>query len=116
MAQSILSTKEEKKNMLSDELVEVQEVLAIKPRHWNGRYAICVTREEHKDGMVTFMPLEHGNFNVTVASGRKSAKKLEKLEIMVSDNMEKLTELWKQQKYQDMVKVFEEQVLARKLY
>lgn len=101
-------------NVLGEEKT-VQDVLSIEPSHYNGKYKVTVNKEEVKNGFRSFLLFADGNFNVTVGSGRKSAKKLEKLEQYINRNKEELVSMWKAKKYQLMVDTICQDVVIEKL-
>ena len=114
MINELLETREEK-NLLNE--VEVAtDYLVIRPAHSNGKYRISVTKETHKGYFREFLPFAEGNFNYTVGTGRKSTKKLETLDNILNDNKDTLVNMWKENKYQEMVNLLAEEVRNKKLF
>lgn len=77
--------------------------LSMEGTHYNGTYKVIVTKEDIQDGFIMSMPFARGNFNIRLADGRKSQKKLDKLNNYLEANKESLVSLWKEEQYQDMV-------------
>lgn len=99
---------------LGEERVMVDR-LSIEGRHWDGVYRVCVTKETIGDGFVTTIPFANGNFNIRLANGRKSQKKLDKLANYLEENKEVLADMWKAGKYQAMVNEISTDVIVKKI-
>lgn len=91
---------------------DVKEVLVMEARHYEGKYRLSVTKENicynHTRGWTSrqFLCFADGNFNVPLGLGRKSAKKLEKLEILINSMKDDLTDMWKNGEYQKLASTF----------
>ena len=98
---------------------EEQEVLILKVVHYNGLYRFRCNKETNRieRGYTCreFIPLAKGNFNYTVTTGRKSQKKLNILNNLLETHKEKLTELWKAEKYQDMCRLVSDIAVLEKV-
>lgn len=98
---------------------EEQEVLVLKVVHYNGMYRFRCTKETNRieNGYTCceFIPFAKGNFNYTVTTGRKSQKKLSILNNILETHKEKLTELWKSERYQDMCKLVSDVAVLEKV-
>ena len=98
---------------------EEQEVLVLKVVHCNGLYRFSCNKETNRIEMgytcCEFIPLAKGNFNYTVTTGRKSQKKLNILNNILETHKEKLTELWKTEKYQDMCRLVSDIAVLEKV-
>ena len=98
---------------------EEQEVLVLKVVHYNGMYRFSCNKETNRieSGYTCreFIPLAKGNFNYTVTTGRKSQKKLNTLNTILEAHKEKLTELWKAEKYQDMCRLVQDMAILEKV-
>lgn len=95
------------------------EQLSMKAMHINGLYRFSVSKETitEENGFICtqFIPFAGGNFNYTVASGRKSQKKLDILNQIIEENQEKLTELWKNEQYQTMCSLLKDIAVLKKI-
>ena len=94
---------------------QVTDRLSMEVRHYNGLYRLCVTKETVERGFVQFLVFAKGNFNYTVTTGRKSQKKLNTLNTILETHKEKLTELWKAEKYQDMCRLVQDMAILEKV-
>lgn len=98
---------------------EEQEVLVLKVVHYNGMYRFRCNKETNRvaDGYTCceFIPFAKGNFNYTVTTGRKSQKKLNTLNTILETHKEKLTELWKAERYQDMCNLVSDMAVLEKI-
>ena len=82
---------------------QVDTILEIVVKHHEGYYKLhCnVLRDEH-DGFITWTPFVEGDFNVKIAAGRKSQKKLDLFNLYISNNFEKLVDLWNKKEYKTL--------------
>lgn len=75
--------------------------------HNNGKYNLYVHKEKTRtvDGVefVEYSPFDEGNFCVTLLEGRKSSKKLEKLNSLLETNKKILTDFWTSGNYGNLV-------------
>ena len=107
MASELLKTYEEEgicgKKQLSD-------YLEITGKHYKeNQYYYVSIQKVTQDGISTsYMPFADGNFSVKVGNGRKSAKKLDTINNIISDNMPNLSKMWKEGKYTDLASKIKE--------
>ena len=101
MALVLLEQRTEKDYNGAD--IPVTDYLCIETGHNDGKYRLSVNKETHKGMFKEFLPFANGNFSVRIGLGRKSAKKLDKLNNIIENTKEQITELWKQGKYNDIV-------------
>ena len=77
--------------------------LAIHISHSKGKYNLYVHKEKTRivDGVefVEYCPFDEGNFCATLLEGRKSSKKLEKMNAMLLNKKDFLLDFWKDKKY-----------------
>ena len=71
--------------------------------HSKGKYNLYVHKEKTHivDGVefVEYSPFDEGNFCATLLEGRKSSKKLEKMNAIISSKKDFLLDFWKDKKY-----------------
>lgn len=71
--------------------------------HSKGEYILYVHKENARivDGVefVEYCPFDEGNFCFTLLEGRKSSKKLEKMNAILSKNECFLLDFWQNKKY-----------------
>lgn len=111
MAEQVLFTEENKTHVLS---------IAVSHSSSNGTYRLSVNKnidETNAEGITwrTFVPFADGNFNCTLARGRKSQAKLDKANTVIKENMAQYTELWNNGEYQKLANVISGELAARKI-
>jgi len=78
-------------------------VLDIHISHSEGEYNLHVQKErERKLGGITiseYSPFDEGNFYFTLLEGRKSSKKLEKMNAILADKKDILLDYWQNKQY-----------------
>lgn len=89
-------------------LNDKNEYLVAEVVHRNGQYRLSVHKEFQKDygdGVIMrqFTPFADGNFITTLFEGRKSSKKLEKLNNLLETNKKIITDFWTNGKYGNLV-------------
>lgn len=71
--------------------------------HSNGKYNLYVYKEKNRivDGVefVEYSPFDDGNFCFTLLEGRKSSKKLEKMNAILLNKKDFLLDFWQNKKY-----------------
>lgn len=71
--------------------------------HIKGKYNLYVHKEKTRvvDGVefVEYLPFAEGNFCFTLLEGRKSSKKLEKMNAILSNKKDFLLDFWQNKKY-----------------
>ena len=71
--------------------------------HSKGKYNLYVHKEKTRivDGVefVEYSPFDEGNFCFTLLEGRKSSKKLEKMNAILSNKKDFLLDFWQDKKY-----------------
>lgn len=71
--------------------------------HSKGKYNLYVYKEKTRsvDGVeiVEYCPFDDGNFCVTLLEGRKSSKKLEKMNASILKKKDFLLDFWQDKKY-----------------
>lgn len=71
--------------------------------HRKGEYNLYVYKEKPRivDGVefVEYCPFDEGNFCFTLLEGRKSGKKLEKMNAILSSKKDFLLDFWQNKKY-----------------
>lgn len=71
--------------------------------HSNGKYNLYVHKEKTRivDGVefVEYCPFDDGNFCFTLLEGRKSSKKLEKMNAILLNKKDFLLDFWQDKKY-----------------
>ena len=71
--------------------------------HSKGKYNLYVHTEKTRivDGVeiVEYCPFDDGNFCFTLLEGRKSSKKLEKMNAIILNKKDFLLDFWKDKKY-----------------
>lgn len=71
--------------------------------HIKGKYNLYVHKEKTRvvDGVefVEYSPFDEGNFCFTLLEGRKSSKKLEKMNAILSNKKDFLLDFWQNKKY-----------------
>ena len=98
MASELLKTYEEEgiygKKQLSD-------YLEITGKHYKEyQYYYVSVQKVTKDGICTsYRVFEDGNFSVRIGNGRKSTKKLDTINNIISNNMPNLSKMWKGGEY-----------------
>lgn len=97
MAEVLIS--EQTKQNYKGETIVSQEVLSLKAKHYNGSYRVIVEKETHEDGMVEFLLFADGNFQVSLANGRKSQSKLDKIENILEENKNTYFNMWNEKRY-----------------
>lgn len=84
-------------------LLKNNSALDIHISHIKGKYNLYVHKEKTRvvDGVefVEYSPFDEGNFCATLLEGRKSGKKLEKMNAILSKNKEFLLDFWQNKKY-----------------
>ena len=88
-------------------LNDKNEYLVAEIVHRNGQYRLSVHKEFEKDygdGVIMreFTPFADGNFTTTLFEGRKSSKKLEKLNSLLETNKKIITDFWTNGKYSSL--------------
>ena len=88
-------------------LNDKNEYLIAEVVHRNGQYRLSVHKEFERtfeDGVVMreFMPFADGNFGFHLFDGRKSSKKLEKLNALLETNKKVITDFWVNGKYNNL--------------
>lgn len=80
---------------------QVSDYLEITGNHYKeNQYYYVSVRKATKDGVCTSCEIfADGNFTVKVGNGRKSAKKLDTIESIISSNMPVLSKMWKEGEY-----------------
>lgn len=94
---------------------QVTDRLSMEVKHYNGLYRFTVVKETVERGFVQILGFAKGNFNYTIAQGRKSQKKLDTLNKIIEDNKETLNSLWLEDKFQDMCQLVHEQAILKKV-
>lgn len=89
-------------------LNDKNEYLVANIKHINGRYVFFIRKEFEKDygnGVVMreFTPFADGNGKFTLFEGRKSSKKLEKLNNLLETNKKIITDFWTNGNYGNLV-------------
>ena len=89
-------------------LNDKNEYLVANIKHINGRYVFFIHKEFEKDygnGLIMreFIPFADGNGKFTLFEGRKSSKKLEKLNSLLETNKKIITDFWTNGKYGNLV-------------
>lgn len=85
-----------------------KEVLEIKITHSNGFYNCFIHKSLISGNFSETMLFAKGNFRFKVFQGRKSQKKINKLEIFIYENQEQLKNLWLQGNYDQMINLIRE--------
>ena len=71
--------------------------------HSDGKYNLYVYKEKTRivDGVefVEYSPFDDGNFCFTLLEGRKSSKKLEKMNAILLKKKDSLLDFWRNKKY-----------------
>ena len=88
--------------------LDKNEYLVAEVVHRNGQYRLSVHKEYQKDygdGVIMreFTPFADGNFTAKLFEGRKSSKKLEKLNSLLENNKKIITDFWTNGKYGNLV-------------
>lgn len=109
MTKVLLGTRQNESNE------QVTDRLSLEVKHYNGLYRLSVIKETVERGFVQFLVFARGNFNYTITQGRKSQKKLDTLNQIIEDNKDTLTNLWLEDKFQDMCQLVQEQAIQRKV-
>ena len=75
--------------------------------HSKGKYNLYVHKEKTRIvdvvEFVEYSPFDEGNFCTTLLEGRKSSKKLEKLNSLLETNKKIITDFWTNGKYGNLV-------------
>ena len=100
---------------LNDSNEQVTERLSLEVKHYDGLYRLNVVKESVERGFVSFLLFAEGNFNYTITQGRKSQKKLDKLNQIIEANKDELTTLWKNKEYKSMCNLVHNEVVTQKL-
>ena len=113
------------KVILSDEVTKdngntEQDRLSMEVKHFDGKYTLSVQKEtvtKRKEGWssISFILFEKGNFNYGLSLGRKSQKKLDKLNLIIENNKDTLTELWLNDKFVEMGKLVQSNALQNNI-
>ena len=76
--------------------------------HSKGEYNLYVYKEKNRtvDGVefVEYTPFDEGNFCTTLLEGRKSSKKLEKMNAILLNKKDFLLDFWRNKKYNVLCK------------
>lgn len=84
-------------------LLENNSVLDIHISHNKGEYNLYVHKKKERavDGVVIveYSPFDEGNFSCTLLEGRKSGKKLEKMNAILLNKKDVLLDLWQNKQY-----------------
>ena len=88
--------------------LDKNEYLVAEVVHRNGQYRLSVHKEYQKDygdGVIMreFTPFADGNFTAQLFEGRKSSKKLAKLNSLLETNKKIITDFWTNGKYSNLV-------------
>lgn len=88
--------------------LDKNEYLVAEVVHRNGQYRLSVHKEYQKDygdGVIMreFTPFADGNFTAKLFEGRKSSKKLEKLNNLLETNQKIITDFWVSGNYGNLV-------------
>ena len=115
MAKVILSEE-----VLKDNGNTEQDRLSIEAKHFDGMYKLSVQKEtvtNYKEGWssVSTLLFANGNFLYRLSAGRKSQKKLDKLNTIIENNKSTLTDLWLQEKFMEMGNLVKEQAIQNKV-
>ena len=79
---------------------QVDKILEVVVKHHDGYYKVhCNLLEDAHDGFITWKPFQEGDFNIKIAEGRKSAKKLDKYNSYINNNADELFNLWSNKEY-----------------
>lgn len=91
-----------------------EEVLNIEAMHNEGRYSVILKKEviEYKEGYFTktFSPFAKGNFKIYLFKGRKSQKKLNKINFFIDLKKDEILKLWTKNQIKEIVNLFNEVV------
>lgn len=91
-----------------------EEVLNIEATHNEGRYSVILKKEiiEYKNGYFTktFAPFSQGNFRIFLFEGRKSQKKINKINFFIDLKKDEILNLWNNNNIKKIVKLFNEVV------
>ena len=83
--------------------INEKSYLQINAVHQDGYYKIYFTQYDRVgDGLVEMCPFDKGNFTVKLGMGRKSAKKLEKINDWLSSYSSILFTEWHRGEYQEV--------------
>ena len=82
---------------------QLDTLLEVVVKHHDGYYKVhCNILEDMHDGCITWKPFQDGDFNIKIAEGRKSTKKLEKYNSYIENNFEELFNLWTNKEYKEL--------------
>lgn len=80
--------------------------LVVSISHRDGSYNLYVHKEKERtiDGVsiVEYCPFDEGNFCFTLLEGRKSSKKLEKMNASLLDKKDVILNLWQNKDYEKL--------------
>lgn len=83
------------------------DLLIMEVKHGSGRYYLTCNKQTEKkqDGysIMEWIPFQAGNFNSTIANGRKSAQRLTKLNNILENRKAELVNMWTNGQYQEIV-------------
>lgn len=74
--------------------------------HFSGKYIVNTMKYEVEGNCKKCTVFADGNFNTTIARGRKSQKKISTIEEYLQKNKAELRDLWAEGRYKDMADMF----------